>query len=248
MSASEAPLASLPVAILCGGRGARLRPATDTMPKALIPLSGRPILDHVLDRYIVQGITRFVLCVGYRGDEVRARYEGKRPGVGIEISDLGETASMLARVVAVRDRAQPRLAVSYGDTFTSLDVAKMVHSHVTRKALATIVTAPIQSPFGLVTYDDEDRVTSFHEKPVLHYYIGHFLLEREALDYATPEMIAKPDGEGLVELFQRLAGEHRLARFEHQGLQITFNTESELRKAEEELGRFYTLVEKPWER
>jgi glucose-1-phosphate cytidylyltransferase len=241
-------LAGLPVAILCGGRGVRLRPATDRIPKPLVPLNGRPILDYIMDFYLGKGIERFVFCVGYRGDDIRSRYDGRIRRATLEFSDLGPDASMLTRIVAVRHLARPRLMVSYGDTFTSLDLHAMVEQHVERRALATIVTAPIRSPFGLVTFDSEDRVTSFEEKPVLHYYIGHFLLETAVLDHATQAMIEKPDGLGLVELFEVLAGRGQLSRFDHQGLQITFNTESELRRAEEDLGRFYTFREDAWER
>lgn len=249
MSGPETMLADLPVAILCGGRGVRLRPATGEVPKALVPLIGRPILDYVLDRYLAQGVNRFILCVGYRGEKIRSHYRKQVLKAQIEFSDLGEEASMLARIVAVRHHAHPRLMVSYGDTFTRLDLSKMLETHVARRALATIVTAPIQSPFGLVAFDEEDRVTSFREKPILHYYIGHFLLEQEAFGYMTDEMIARPDGQGLVEFFERLSSERRLAHFDHQGIQITFNTESELRKAEEDLGRFYTYSEQSsWER
>lgn len=247
MSDGEVGLAPLPVAILCGGRGVRLRPATDRVPKALVPLNGRPILDYVMDFYLGQGIERFIFCIGYRGEEIQRRYSERLRRARLEFSDLGEEASMLARLTAIRHHAWTRLMVSYGDTFTSVDLTAMLRSHVDRGALTTIVTAPIQSPFGLVTFDAQDRITSFEEKPVLHYYIGHFLLEREALEYATPALVAKPDGEGLVELFQALARMGRLARFEHQGIQITFNTESELRKAEEDLGRFYTFREESWE-
>lgn len=212
-----------------------------------MPLNGRPILDYVLDFYHTQGIGRFVLCIGYRGDEIRRRYQGRSPKRGLEFSDVGEGASMLGRVVALRNLARPRLLVSYGDTLTTVDLRRMLAFHADSGAVATIVTAPIQSPFGLVTFDDCGWVTSFQEKPVLHYYIGQFLLEREAFDYVTPGMIDKPDGEGLVALFETLADARRLARFEHQGAQITFNTESERRKAEEDLGRFYTLPEERWE-
>jgi glucose-1-phosphate cytidylyltransferase len=245
--AADLNLADLPVAILCGGRGVRLRPATEKVPKALVPVNGRPILDYVIDRYVGQGVGRFVLCVGYRGADICRRYRERSPRLPVEFSDLGEEASMLARVLAVRPHARPRLMVSYGDTFTSLDLIAMLKAHLASGALATIVTAPIQSPFGLVAFDGE-RVTSFQEKPILHYYIGHFLIERAALDLATPDMTARPDGEGLVQFFQRLAAERRLGHFEHQGMQITFNTESELRKAEEDLGRFYTLSEESWQR
>jgi NDP-sugar pyrophosphorylase family protein len=240
-------LSDLTVAILCGGRGTRLHPWTESIPKALVPLNDRPILDYILEFYRRHGIRRFIFCIGYLGDKIRQRYEGSAKDFSIEFSDSGEKASMLERIVAVRDAEQPRLMVSYGDTFTSLDLHGMVRTHFQRRALATIVVAPIQNPFGLITFNPEGWVTSFREKPVLHYYIGHFIFERETYKLISPEMLGQPEGHGLVSLFSRLLEERKLASFEHQGVQITFNTESERRKAEEDLGKFYTFSEESWQ-
>jgi glucose-1-phosphate cytidylyltransferase len=231
------------VAILCGGRGARLRPATDTIPKALVQVNGRPILDYVLDFYRSRGFSKFVLCVGYKADVVRARYADCAPRMEITFSDAGEDASMLKRVCLLRDQMAERLIVSYCDTFIDLDLERLLAFHGERRAEATIVTAQIRNPFGLVTFDSGGTVTSFVEKPLLNYYIGSFVVERSALDLATQEMIEKPDGQGLVEFFNLLIDRRRLAAFEHQGPQITFNTESERRRAEEYLEKFYTYSE-----
>ena len=237
----------LTVAILCGGRGTRLQPWTESIPKPLVPLHGRPVLDYVVDFYRGAGVRRFIFCIGYLGDKIRERYERLGDDLCVEFSDSGENASMLERIIAIRCAAQPRLMVSYGDTFTQLDLHGMLRTHSQAKALATIVVAPIQNPFGLITFDSGGWVTSFREKPVLHYYIGHFLFEREMLEFVSPAMLGQPDGQGLVSLFASLAAQHKLASFEHQGMQITFNTESERRKAEEDLGRFYTFSEDTWQ-
>jgi NDP-sugar pyrophosphorylase family protein len=212
-----------------------------------VPLHGRPILDYLLDFYRSFGLDHFVLCVGYCGAQFRSYYAHPPNGVRLEFSDEGEDASMLRRIWSVQEWMSPRIMVSYGDTFTDLDLAGMLALHLARGALVTIAIARIRSPFGLVTFDADGWVSSFTEKPSLRYYIGHFLLERAALDYVTPEMLPLPDGEGLVRFFEVLAEARRLCAFEHQGLQITFNTESERRQAEEDLGRFYTFPEDTWQ-
>jgi len=231
------------VAVLCGGRGTRLRPTTDVIPKALVQLNGRPILDYVLNFYRSKGLSRFILCVGYKAEMVRAHYAEPPSGANICFSDAGEDASMLQRVWALRGLIEERTIVSYCDTFIDLDLGHMLERHLEKRASVTIVTAKIRNPFGLVAFDTEGWVTSFVEKPIMNYYIGSFILDRAALEHVTPDMLQKPDGQGLVEFFVTLASEQRLAVFEHEGPQITFNTESERRNAEEALGRFYTYSE-----
>lgn len=231
------------VAILCGGKGTRLKPTTDTIPKALVQLNGRPILDYVLNFYRSKGLSRFILCVGYKADMVKAYYADPPSGANICFSDAGEDASMLQRIWTLRDLMGERLFISYCDTFIDLDLNRMLATHLEKQAEVTIVTAKIRNPFGLVTFDTEGWVTSFVEKPIMNYYIGSFILERSALTYVTPTMLERPDGQGLVDFFVTLAARRRLATFEHTGPQITFNTESERRSAEEALGRFYTYSE-----
>lgn len=231
------------VAILCGGRGTRLKPATDVIPKALVELNGRPILDYVLSFYRAKGLSDFVLCVGYKADMVRAHFGTPSAATGIRFSDAGEDASMLERIWALRDLMGERILVSYCDTFIDLDLEQMMEVHLRMGAGITIVTARIRNPFGLVGVDADGWVASFVEKPVMNYYIGCFILERSALDSVTREMLAMPDGQGIVKFFEAMASQRRMTAFEHTGPQITFNTESERQSAEEALGRFYTYSE-----
>ena len=234
---------ALQVAILCGGRGRRLGSVTASIPKALVELNGRSILDHVVDSYVSKGLRRFILCLGYKAEQVRRHFEEPPHSTEIHFSDSGEHASMLTRVWECREIMEERLLVSYCDTFIDLDLEAMLNHHLEMCAKATIVTAMIRSPFGLVGANPNGWVTSFQEKPFLNYYIGSFIVERSAIPWITPEMLERPDGEGLVELFEVLSRDQQLAAFEHKGLQITFNTEGERQKAEEDLGRFYTYRE-----
>ncbi len=150
---------------------------------------------------------------------------------------------MLQRIWHMREMIEERMFVSYCDTFIDLDIGQMLEEHRRKGAVATMVTARIKSPFGLLTYGANRWVDSFVEKPVLNYYIGSFILERSALENVTPEMLAKPDGEGIVEFFNVLVDRNQLAAHEHAGAQITFNTENERQKAEETLGHFYSVSE-----
>lgn len=232
------------IVILCGGRGTRLKPMTDEVPKALVKLNGRPVLDYIIDFYCSKGFKRFVLCVGYKGEKIKSHFAHKKSDIDIQFSDAGESASMLERIYAVRDIIDNTFFVSYGDTLTDLDIDGMLVLHKKRKAAVTIVTAGIRNPFGLVTYNAKNEVISFVEKPILNYYIGSFVIERSVLDNVTAKMRNFSDGQGLVELFGSLIKQQKLMTFEHKGNQITFNTETERQKAEETIGQFYTVLEK----
>lgn len=235
------------IAILCGGEGKRLRPFTEDVPKALIPINGQPILEHILRLYIGKGFYDFILCIGYKGKKIR-EFINSTPVSdvphSIEFSDAGESASMLSRIYKLKDSFDRRLMISYGDTLTNLDLHDFLKFHEQEDSIATIVVARIRSPFGLVTVSETGKAKSFDEKPDFLYYIGHILLEKKAYQYMTADLLKKPDGKGLVHFFQKLIADEKLHVYLYSGQRITFNTHEDREKADEIIKAFYTLDER----
>ena len=113
--------------ILAGGRATRMRPLTDTIPKALIPIDGRPFVDHQLDWLAGHGVTDVVLCVGYRADAIRAHVgDGARHGLRVRFVDEGEdlrgTAGAL-RLALDEGALDESFLLTYGDSFLPIDFA-----------------------------------------------------------------------------------------------------------------------------
>jgi NDP-sugar pyrophosphorylase family protein len=121
-------IASVPVAILAGGRATRLHPLTETVPKALVDVAGRPFIDHQLALLRRRGLRRAVLCLGYLGEQVEAHLgDGARSGMELAYSHDGE--SPLGTGGALR-RALPLLGahcfVMYGDAYLDIDYRAML--------------------------------------------------------------------------------------------------------------------------
>jgi len=225
---------------MCGGRGSRLEPLTKTIPKPLVEIGGESILIHKIEFYKTQGFKDFIFCVGYKSDLIiNAVKEIK--GINAEFSDAGENVGILDRIDRIKDMFDSDAIVTYGDTFTDLNLQDLLDQHKKAENAITIVTAPIVNPFGLVEIDASSYITSFKEKPVLNYYIGYHVLSKKALDFAPKFIVDKPDGEGLVMFFKMLIGMGYLGSFQHAGTQITFNTMEEHKIAEEKIKHFFTL-------
>ena len=236
---------SLEAVILCGGRGSRLKPLTDFIPKAMVPIHGRPVIDHIVQFLENRGVTRFTICIGYLGEKLKQHFSNNNDNKRIIFSDAGEDAGMLQRVWLASQKIDNRFVVVYGDTFVDLDLEKLHDFHVKRLALATIVVAKIRNPFGVVEYDQNGWVTSFTEKPVYNYYIATFIVEKSALEACDKRILTLPDGDGLIGFFNELIKQGKLATYIHNGLELTFNTETEKQRVEQELGKFYTQSEEP---
>jgi NDP-sugar pyrophosphorylase family protein len=113
----------LPVAILAGGLATRLRPVTETVPKVLLEVAGKPFLEHQLAQLREQGVEEVVLCVGYLGESIRERYQDGRSH-GIRISYSFDGPKLLGTGGAIR-KALPLLGeaffVMYGDSYLRID-------------------------------------------------------------------------------------------------------------------------------
>ena len=114
--------------------------------------------------------------------------------------------------------------------------------HDSQKAEITITVTDIRSPFGVVKLH-KNKVVLFEEKPMFSYYIGHMIMNKRVLDQLNPKLLKEPDGSGLISLFQHTIGKGTLGAFVHKGLQLTFNTLQEHKKADEEMMKFFTEQE-----
>jgi glucose-1-phosphate cytidylyltransferase len=204
------------VAILCGGRGTRLRERTESIPKPLVEIGGRPILWHVMQIYACQGFRRFVLCTGYRGDLIADFVSGERWPEGVEVlcEETGldtPTGGRIARVGPLLDGGT--FAVTYGDGVADVDLAALAGFHRERGRLATMTVVRPELQFGVAKLDGDGLVSGFTEKPRLQSWIngGFFCFESGALDYiGAGSVLEREPLEGLA-----AAGE--LAAYKHSG-------------------------------
>src|SRR6266699_1384319 len=154
--------------VMAGGEGSRLRPLTSSMPKPLVPVAGRPIMEHILLHLRRHQLRDVVATVQYMGASIRNYFgDGSEQGVAltysVEDSPLGTAGSvMLAR----QQLTEPFVVIS-GDSLTDIDLAAAVRFHRERRAIATIVLKPVPNPleYGVVVVDEGGAVQRFIEKP-----------------------------------------------------------------------------------
>ena len=148
--------------LLVGGLGTRLRPLTNTTPKALLPVANRPFLEHQLEHLAAHGIDRVILACGYEPDQIRAHF-GDRLEYVVEDQPLG-TGGAIGN--AARDITETFVACN-GDLLTDLDLTSLVAAHREHGARATIALHAVDDPsrYGVVVTDGDGRVEQFVEKP-----------------------------------------------------------------------------------
>jgi glucose-1-phosphate cytidylyltransferase len=205
-----------PVVILCGGRGTRLREETQTIPKPLVEIGGRPILWHVIRIYAHQGFHRFVLCLGHKGELIEefVRNDGLPEGLTIECVQTGEETPTGGRIARVRHRlGGPRFCATYADGVADIDLGELLDFHRGHGALATMTVVRPRLQFGVARLNGEDVVEGFEEKPRFDGWIngGFFCFEHGALDYIHEDSILER------EPLERLAADGQLHAYRHTG-------------------------------
>ena len=240
MTRSDAhdPHAPLTAILLCGGRGERFRPFTDTLPKPLVRLHGEPLLAHLLRYLAAAGVARFVVCVGHKHEAIE-QFLGAHAQPGCEITCVNSgDVSMTDRILDARARAAGPALICYGDTLANVDLSALRRAHAARGALATLTTYPLYSPFGIVSLDEGGRVTAFAEKPRLPHWIniGFILCEPAAFDFLRPRS-------DMPEFLSALAEAGALYAHRHTGKHLTVNTEQDRALAETQMIEFFTHME-----
>jgi N-acetyl-alpha-D-muramate 1-phosphate uridylyltransferase len=202
-----------PVLILAGGRGTRLGQLTDDLPKALVPVAGRPFLEHPLALLRDSGAVRIVIAVGYRGDLIE-RTIGNGERFGLEIDYAHDGPTLLGTAGAIR-RALPllgeRFLVLYGDTYLRVDFGRFATAHRKqglRGSMSVLRNRGDLSPSNAVVQGG--IVTAYDKRtpPVRAEWIDYGLLAFEASVF---EGVGPDD---LSDVTSELATQRQLAAFE----------------------------------
>ena len=202
--------------ILCGGRGTRLRERTESVPKALVEIGGRPILWHVIGIYAAQGFDRFLAATGYLGEMVEEFVAGEDwpEGVSVECVQTGADTPTGGRIAALGGRLDGApFCATYADGVADVDLEELLGFHRGHGALATMTVVRPHLQWGVAEVDGEGRVDGFVEKPRSEHWIngGFFCFEPGALEHIGAESVLER------EPLTRLAADGELRAYRHEG-------------------------------
>jgi dTDP-glucose pyrophosphorylase len=183
--------------IMAGGLGTRLRPHTENCPKPLLPVNGKPILEHIIDRTKAEGFSHFVLSVHYLGHMIEDYFgNGDRCQVRIEYLREDIPLGTAGALDLLHPRPEIPFVVSNGDVLTNIRYGEIIDFHIRCGAIATMAVRAHewQHPFGVVKTKGVD-IVGLEEKPVSRTYVnaGIYVLDPSALDVlATNEHCDMP--------------------------------------------------------
>ena len=181
----------LKAAILAGGAGTRLYPITAYVPKSLIPIGSRYVIEYIIDYLKRYKISDIVMLISESESELLRNHlgDGERFGVKIEYS-VAERIGTAGAVGAAAAFLAERFVLYYGDILTDMNLAEMIQFHETKRAACTVaMSTSIPMEYGIAKVAEDGRVTYFEEKPILKEYpvnMGILILEKEVVRYCKP--------------------------------------------------------------
>jgi NDP-sugar pyrophosphorylase family protein len=189
--------------IMAGGMGTRLRPYTETCPKPLLPVAGKPMLEHIIERAKLEGFSHFVLAVHYLGHMIQSHF-GNGGQLGVQIDYLNEKSPLgtAGALGLLSPRPGAPFVVTNGDVITDIHYGELLDFHIRHNAMATMAVRmhEWQHPFGVVQTRGIE-IVGFEEKPVARSHInaGVYALEPHALN-----MLSQDAHCDMPTLFERL--------------------------------------------
>lgn len=261
-----ASLSDVPVFVLCGGLGTRLREETELRPKPMVPVGARPIVWHIMRTYSHHGFRRFILCLGYKAEVVKSyflNYSSMNSDFTVELKsnnvkvhsvdhdqdwevtlaftgELTMTGARVARAASKYLGGASHFAVTYGDGVTDANLADEYRFHLERKNVGTVLGVNPPSRFGELKVDG-DQVEEFSEKPeFVDNWIngGYFFFQREFLPYLSQDEGCVLEREPLIQL----ARDGKLDMYRHRGYWACMDTQRDL----EQLNKLWAAGEAPW--
>lgn len=182
--------------VLAAGLGERLRPFTDTLPKVMLPIGGRPALEHTIRLLRQHGITDLYLNLHYLPEQITDHFGiGSAFGVKLEYLLESELSGDAGPLHKLRDSLTETFAYVTGDNFMTVNFTRLIAFHRERQSVATVVLSQQYEPadlphLGVVVLDEQQRVKKFVEKPKrpeTNLVSGHvWLFEPKVLEYILP--------------------------------------------------------------
>jgi glucose-1-phosphate cytidylyltransferase len=264
MSVEHTPRDRIPVVILCGGMGTRLREETERVPKPLVAIGDKPILWHIMKIYAHHGFRRFILCLGYKSwliKEFFLRYREVVSDFTLEMNsehqptfhdvngdehwevtcaETGLHSATGARLARVRDYIDTETFMfTYGDGIGRVDIGQLLEFHYEQGRIGTVTGVHPPARYGEMRVDGTKAV-EFAEKPLIEGYVsgGFFAFQREFLDYLNDD----PDLWFEQAPLENLARDGELAVYRHEEYWLGMDTYRDLT----ELTDLWSSGTAPW--
>ena len=217
---------NLTVLILCGGKGLRLRPLTKDLPKPLVKIKNKSILENIINHFLKFKINDLIIASGYKHKMIDKFIKKKFNDKRIRTIYTGINSDIIERIKIASKYSKKYLLVCYGDTIIDLNLNKYIQFYSKNLNKITVASYQLESSFGIFKIKKKDIITNFQEKPLLDIWfnVGYIFFSSKKFHFFDKFNRFK-------DLIKFLSKRSYMKTFKHYGNHITVNTLAELEKA-----------------
>ena len=171
---------------MAGGKGMRLEPFTHVLPKSLVPIHGKTVIEHIIERFVVCGVDEYYMTVNYKSRIIKAFFEELQPSYSINFVDEKAPLGTAGSLVYLKDKIQKTFMVTNCDIIIDTDYAELLKFHHSRECAVTLVasTKNYVIPYGTCELNNEGYLEKIKEKPEYHFLVntGLYVMEPDLLE------------------------------------------------------------------
>jgi NDP-sugar pyrophosphorylase family protein len=223
--------------IIAGGKGKRFEERTEDLPKPLIPVNEKPILERIIEWLKENGVRRVIIGVAYKKEMVKNYFgDGEEFGVKIDYVEHDENGGTEDAFKSDIEQALERGLIEEenfyamnADQITDLSLEEFGNAHLKNGSIVTIATVNLRTNFGIIKIDENGRITEFQEKGEVRdkkMNSGFYVFNKRIKDFLVGGNIEE-------NAFRKLIKEEKICGFHHDGIWFTINDKRELNQAEE---------------
>ncbi|EAI4827466.1 alcohol dehydrogenase [Campylobacter lari] len=230
------------VVIMAGGLGTRLRPLTENIPKPMLKVGNKPILEIIIERFKKQGFKNFILCVNYKADIIENYFkDGKSFDVNIQYTYESKRMGTAGALSLIKDVGKQPFFVTNGDILADINYNTMLNHHIDKKSLATMGVRQhfYQIPYGVVITNDKNQIINIEEKPEYSFLMnsGVYVLNPEIID-----LIPKNEFFDMPKLFENIKEVNKKSVYFIEDYWIDIGRHDEYKQANKDIKNFHGFI------
>jgi len=182
---------NLPIVLMAGGKGVRMKPFTSILPKPLIPIKGKPVMVRILDQFMKYGADKIFAMINYKSEIIKAFFKEIDYKFNISFIEERKPLGTAGSLYFLKGKKHKNYLITNCDTIINFDPKKFITDHISSKSDITILTSNIDVtiPYGVCLTDNKNNFLGLNEKPKTNYLIniGVYLINRKVLNLITKE-------------------------------------------------------------
>ena len=217
---------NLTILILCGGKGLRLRPLTKDLPKPLIKVKNKSILENIISYFLNYKVEDIIVATGYKHNLINQFIKKRFNDPRVKTLYTGQNTDIIERIKKVSKYSKKYLLVCYGDTLIDINLNNYIKFCNLNSKKIIAASYQLESNFGIFNIKNNNQVIGFKEKPLLDIWfnVGYILFSSKYFKYFNKF-------KKFEELMKYLSRKKKMKTYKHKGNHLTINTLAELEKA-----------------